>query len=691
MNMFFQKIFNPKIKTQKIISVPDAKTSFNSETGWTILGISGKAGKKTFLEAYADSSWVYSCVSRKAADIASLPIKLYQMKGENKEEVKTHAILDSLNFVNNNMTRYDLIEWMIGSLELSGNFYVGIVDSDARGPKELLPYIPALITPIANSDSRNPILRYEYEVNGSKIPILTEKMLHIKYYNPGLDGYVLGLSPLSAAAIAYKTDKQSALWNFTKIKQGCSLDVVLTSDNSVFNDAAKRKEAIESWNQRYQGAYGEKTALLFGGIKMDKIGLSPKDMEYITQRKMSREEILAIYKVPPAVIGIYEYANYANAEIQEKFYWQNGLLPIIRKIESGLNEKYVTKFKDSKGMFLEFDLSSVTILKEALDNKLKNAKEFFAMGVPYNTIAEKLDLPIKEIPGGDIGFIPFSLTPVESAAEETIPAANAEPDKRAKLLKKLTDTQKEIKWKTFVKISDKFESRVKLLMKKYFTEQEADVISNLNKYKSMKKKINIEDILFDDDEIQKLLKNLKPLYLQIILKQATQEINNFNFDISFNLDSERVSTWIKTHGLNASKNINDTTKEALRKTLSDGIDAGESIPELSKRVGEVYNQARDYRTDTIARTETISASNEANLEVYRQSGVVNKKGWLSAMDERTRDTHIEAGREYNDAGAIKLNEDFFIGAGRGSAPGQIGLPEEDINCRCTIYPVIGED
>jgi hypothetical protein len=68
--------------------------------------------------------------------------------------------------------------------------------------------------------------------------------------------------------------------------------------------------------------------------------------------------------------------------------------------------------------------------------------------------------------------------------------------------------------------------------------------------------------------------------------------------------------------------------------------------------------------------------------------VGGRKGWLAALDENTRETHIEAAREYDDSGAIALDEDFYVGDGHGQAPGQIGSAEEDINCRCSIYPVI---
>jgi len=48
------------------------------------------------------------------------------------------------------------------------------------------------------------------------------------------------------------------------------------------------------------------------------VGVNQKDMDFIQQKKMSREEICSVFKVPPALIGLFEYANYANAREQEQ-------------------------------------------------------------------------------------------------------------------------------------------------------------------------------------------------------------------------------------------------------------------------------------------------------------------------------------------------------------------------------------
>jgi hypothetical protein len=49
--------------------------------------------------------------------------------------------------------------------------------------------------------------------------------------------------------------------------------------------------------------------------------------------------------------------------------------------------------------------------------------------------------------------------------------------------------------------------------------------------------------------------------------------------------------------------------------------------------------------------------------------------WISALDDRTRESHISAHGQI-----VGLDEDFHVGDGDGPHPGGIGLPEEDIQC-----------
>lgn len=46
---------------------------------------------------------------------------------------------------------------------------------------------------------------------------------------------------------------------------------------------------------------------------------------------------------------------------------------------------------------------------------------------------------------------------------------------------------------------------------------------------------------------------------------------------------------------------------------------------------------RDSRAESIARTETIRMSNDASVEAWKESGVVAKQKWWTALDDRVSD------------------------------------------------------
>jgi len=87
--------------------------------------------------------------------------------------------------------------------------------------------------------------------------------------------------------------------------------------------------------------------------------------------------------------------------------------------------------------------------------------------------------------------------------------------------------------------------------------------------------------------------------------------------------------WIKLRSLTLAKSINKTTMEALRAELALGFEAGESIPQISKRVEGYFTENAKYRADTIARTEVITASNRGANDRYQKEGV-DKIEWYAA-------------------------------------------------------------
>ena len=124
-------------------------------------------------------------------------------------------------------------------------------------------------------------------------------------------------------------------------------------------------------NAKWIGKYGGyqkafKTPVLEEGLKYKGITSTHQDMEFIQQRKITREEILAAYGVPPAIVGLFEYANYANSREQKKLFWEDTMLPKLIKMQ-----EYVSVFllpQYGPRLVGEFDLTTIQALQESDKN-----------------------------------------------------------------------------------------------------------------------------------------------------------------------------------------------------------------------------------------------------------------------------------------------------------------------------------
>jgi len=117
------------------------------------------------------------------------------------------------------------------------------------------------------------------------------------------------------------------------------------------------------------------------------------------------------------------------------------------------------------------------------------------------------------------------------------------------------------------------------------------------------------------------------------------------------------------------------------------IDSGKPLNAgtVNKLVGRYEDRLLKLRGDTIARTETLAAVNEASDESLRQvvgEGLAEpddiKRIWDAAGDSRTRRDHA-----YADGQERGMNEAFDIGGNAMMHPGE-GPAAQVINCRCIV-------
>jgi HK97 family phage portal protein len=119
----------------------------------------------------------------------------------------------------------------------------------------------------------------------------------------------------------------------------------------------------------------------------------------------------------------------------------------------------------------------------------------------------------------------------------------------------------------------------------------------------------------------------------------------------------------------------DTDREALSGLITDGYNNGLSVPEIRNTITNKFEDISKNQSSRITRTEVMRASNMANLDAFKQSGIVEAKQWLTAG--ATDECSAYEGQTES------LDDNFYS-----SSDFADGDPPLHPNCRCVLIPVV---
>lgn len=136
---------------------------------------------------------------------------------------------------------------------------------------------------------------------------------------------------------------------------------------------------------------------------------------------------------------------------------------------------------------------------------------------------------------------------------------------------------------------------------------------------------------------------------------------------------------------NWAEEITDTTRKDIENIFAQAAITGASIDEITQQLAD-SSKFGLKRARMIARTETVTAANQAAILNAQDTGIPMQKVWLSVRDKRTRRTHIIADNQ-----TVALEDPFKVGTTEMMQPGVRKTPEglevparEVIRCRCVV-------
>lgn len=697
----------------------------------TFYGQKGMPKLKSSEYLRAAIGWVYGCVTVIADEVATIDLKMMKyVKGE-QTEVDDHTAIDVLYKANNAMTRFDLINTTFQYLELTGEapWYISFKNGQ---PDSIILLRPdrLIVKPGKNGEV---IGGYKYKVyldSGYKeIDLEPFEVVPLRYIDP--DNPVRGKGPLQAASVTYDLDNYAEKWNSQFFKNSASPSAALSTDKVLAKDVRTRLQ--KKLDENYRSVdNAHKTMILENGLKWQSISVSQKDMDFIEQQKFSRDKILSIFRVPPTALGLTADVTRANAEATDYVFAKRTIRPKMVRFVEQLNEFFLPLFKGTDSLYFDFKdpvpQNTELLIKQA-DSGVNNG---------YMTVNEAREsLGLDPIDGGDVLRDPSSPsdplmnpdgTPIKAIRNKALKASRyqkhlnnarirglTEKNKLAKatrevvqksvteivysLLKKKSKKDSVINslpWNTGTKeeqqeskygyqekqlnVADKYESRFIKKLDSVFAIQKNTINRSLDSGDKAKLDVTIET--------ERYTKVLKPVMIELMREQARLAFQILGVQRGFDSQEEkdlsflqRLSQYFEARVFKFATEITKVTNEKLASALKEGTAQGESIAQLKKRISTLFDDMAGYRSERIARTETIRGSNFATEEAYKESGVVEAKEWLTTRDERTDDECASL-----DGKVIPLGKDFQSKKDNGYE--NVEFPPIHVNCRCTLIPVI---
>lgn len=307
---------------------------------------------------YRQEPWVYTASSIIARTLATVP---YYVKNKQTGEIDTTHPMNQILKTGNDIQDQLSMDWA-GNLDLvlSGNYF-SVLDGDqvlhvpveyvtlniAENESERRKYGPIISIDIQGAlRAGSPYIKPQ--------TVEWKDVIHFKLPNPFSP--FIGFSMIAAAARPILLDRHKNEFDQAfYLRGGTNAGVIETTE-----DINKRR--MERLISTYESAFtGRRNwfrqLFLPKGAKWVNSGLTMAEMQHLEGLRENRLTLLAVLGVPPMKVGIVQDVNRSTAEIQEKTFWENTIIPLAKMKAAGWNKSYLVrrKFKGEIEVVPNFD------------------------------------------------------------------------------------------------------------------------------------------------------------------------------------------------------------------------------------------------------------------------------------------------------------------------------------------------
>ncbi|MGN6810382.1 MAG: phage portal protein, partial [Thermomicrobiales bacterium] len=301
---------------------------------------------------YTSQIWVHTVVNKLARGIGRLPLKTYQRQGQARERVYDSPLATLLRQPFPGCTPTMFKQAIVGNVALYGNAIAIKVARRPDQPVEQLYPVPPVFWYVNESGD------YVWRAprSGEEIVFPRWKIVHFQFWAPTATGF--SLSPMEPLRKTLVIEDSAQRLGAASFQNGARPSGALSTDQVLSDTAIQRvSENIKRLHGGPDKAFN--IAVLDGGLKWQPFSHNLNESAVVDHRKLTREEVCAVYDVPPPIVGILDHATFSNIEEQHLMLYMDTLGPWLTMIDETIQVQLIDGVSAYQDQFVEFDLAEV--------------------------------------------------------------------------------------------------------------------------------------------------------------------------------------------------------------------------------------------------------------------------------------------------------------------------------------------
>jgi HK97 family phage portal protein len=339
----------------------------------------------SYAKIYETQPWVAIAVMRLLTWSVRVPLKVYRRVADDEvarlrpgDHPLAAAVIDPWD----RGTMAALVTGMLGPLLVHGN---GLTDvhQGARGQLRFEPLDWRAVMPLRfdDADPNSEIVGWKIGLAGDERS--ADSVMHLRWWSPLGQ---LGISPLEQIRRTVLSEDAATQWALSNLNNGARPSGLVELDERFLGlHETERQALLDQARADLRAAYSGpenagKLPVLPPGMKWASTPQTTAvEAELINQRLVYRNEVAAIYMIPPPMIGQLDRATFSNIQTQREMAYTDALAPPLVLIEQMINAHIVHGLLREVDVFVEFDfgpilrgdrLKEIQALREAIGSGL---------------------------------------------------------------------------------------------------------------------------------------------------------------------------------------------------------------------------------------------------------------------------------------------------------------------------------